>query len=211
MKREKIIDNLSFIIGVLSVIFVVLYKDNILIAGIIAGIGATLYGFLKALQEKNFGYILISVGISLITSLLVYKYKILDRADSLTLMICLSTFILMIITSIFAYFNRKKTFKKYDLNIEAEAIDLIKNPNTNKDYYQVVYSYEINNKYYSVKTPGFINSFIPKIGDKITIYVESSDHANVYFDKTKREKIYEIGLSLFLIIASFIIIIFLFI
>lgn len=211
MKKETIIDSLSFVIGVLTVLLAVAFKDNLVYAGIIAGVGASLYGLLKALRKNSYGYILMSIGIGLFLALLLYKFEMLNRSDSLTFMICVSTNLLMLITFVFDFINRKEIFRVYDLKVEAEVVDLVKNPNTNKEYYQVMCAYTINDKDYIVGSPGFINKFIPKIGDKLTLYVDSKDNENVFFDKNKKEKIYDIGLGLFLIIATLLIILFLFI
>lgn len=211
MKKETLIDNLSFVVGVLTVLLVVVLKDNLVNAFIVAGVGAFLYGLLKALKKNSYGYILMSVGIGTSLALIIYKFEILNRSDSLTFMICVSTNLLMLVTFIFDYINRKEIFKIYDLKVEAEVANLVKNPNTNKEYYQVICEYTIDDKIYTVGSPGFINKFIPKIGDKVMLYVDSKDYENVYFDKNKKEKIYDIGLGLFLILATLIILLFLFI
>lgn len=211
MKKETLIDNLSFVVGVLTVLLVVFLKDNLVNAFIVAGVGSFLYGLLKALKKNSYGYILMSVGIGTSLALIIYKFEILNRSDSLTFMICVSTNLLMLVTFIFDYINRKEIFKIYDLKVEAEVANLVKNPNTNKEYYQVICEYTIDDKIYTVGSLGFINKFIPKIGDKVMLYVDSKDYENVYFDKNKKEKIYDIGLGLFLILATLIILLFLFI
>ncbi len=211
MNKEKVLDSLSFVVGAITIVCAVILKDNIVMAGIVAGCGASIYGLLKALGKTTYGYIILSVGLGLVASLTLYKFSILDRPDALTFMICLSTFLLMLVTFIFDYLNRKAIFKLYSLKCEAEVIDLVKNPNTRKDYFQVMCSYELNEKYYTVGTPGYIGRFIPKMGDKINIYVNPLDNADVYFDKDIKEKIYETLLGLFLMLASLIIIITLFI
>lgn len=211
MKKEKILDSLSFIFGAITIVVAVILKDNIVLAGIVAGIGAFLYGLCKALNKNTYGYIFISVGIGLSLSLFLYKLDVFDRPDALTFMICSSTFLLMLVTFIFDYLNRRSIFRQYSLKISAEVIDLEKNPNTKKDYFQVICGYEVDEKYYTVGSPGYINKFIPKIGDKINIYVDPDEPVNVYFDKDIKEKIYDTLLGLFLMIASIIIIITLFV
>lgn len=93
----------------------------------------------------------------------------------------------------------------------AFVVDLVKNPNTKKEYYQPIYQFEINGEVYTVEGLTFIDKFIPKIGESIKLYVDSKNYTDVYFDKSKREKIYSMGVGLFLMIASLVILISLFI
>lgn len=211
MKKEKIIDNLAFVVGTITVLLAVALKDNLVLMGIVAGSGAIVFGILKAINKNNVGYVFLSIGSGLVLALSLYKGEVLEKPDSLTFMICASTFLLMFVTFIFDYLNRKEIFKVYKLKVEAEVIDLVLNPNTNKEYYQVIYGYEIDGKYYQVGTPGYNDKFIPKLGDQLTIYVEENDHESVYFDKDKKEKIYDTLLGLFLMVASLVIMITLFI
>lgn len=210
MNKEKIFSNLSFIIAVITIILIAFFHNNIAIIGVIGGIGGFLYGICLMINKNSTGYLFTSLGISLAASFLLYNYEKFDKGDAVTFMICESTFLLMLITLIFMYINNKELFKLYNMSVEAEVIDLVKNPNTTKEYYQVMYQYELDGKAYVVGTPGFINKSIPNIGDKKKIYVDSNDYANVYFDKTMKEKIYNIGLCSFLMIASLIIVITLF-
>lgn len=210
MNKEKIFSNLSFAIAVLTIALIAIFHSNITIIGVVAGVGGFLYGLCLMVNKNSSGYLFTSLGISLAASFLLYNCKILDKGDSVTFMICASTFLLMAITLIFMYINNKELFKIYNMDIEAEVVDLIKNPNTTKEYYQVMYQYEVDEKVYTVGTPGFINKSIPNIGDKKKLYVDSSDYANVYFDKTMKEKIYNVSLCAFFMVASLIIAITLF-
>lgn len=209
MNKEKILDSLSFVIVILTLIIMLIFKDNIIMVGIIAGVGSFLYGICNILKRNSMGCIFFSIGLSLVVTLLLYK-NVLDKGDSVTFMICLSTFLITVFTLIFMYFNDKAIFKQYDIEVEGKVVDLIKNPNTKQEYYQVVYEYELKGKVYSVATPGYIDKNIPSIGDKTKIYVDSKDIENVYFDKTKKQKVYNILLCVFLMIVSLVILINLF-
>ena len=211
MKKESILDTLAFIVAVVTIIVVVCLRSNYQYLILAGSIGASIYGLLASLNKNNYGYIFLSLGISALIAILVYMGKILDRSDAITFMITCSVFMLMIITLIFNYFNRKVNFKKYNLVVEGRVIDLVRNPNTKKDYFQPIYEFEVDGEVYNVDFPGFKNRFIPNIGDTQKIYVNSKDHKDVFFDKSKGEKISDYTVSIFLIIASLIIMITLFI
>ena len=208
--KEKLLNNLSFFIGILTVVLVVVFNSNFLLASFIGGIGAFLYGILVSLNKNNYGYLFISLGIGAFSTIILYRSGIFDKVDAITYMICVSVFVLMFITFIFSFINKKENSKLYNLEVEAIVVDLVKNKNTKKDFYQVIYEYELEEKRYTVGTPGFIEKNIPNIGDKKKIYVDSKDHSNVYFDKSLMEKMTNNAIVLSLMIVSLIIIISLF-
>lgn len=210
MNKDKVFSNLGFCVVVVTIILIAIFHNNISIIGLIGGIGGFLYGICLIVNKNSSGYLFTSLGISLACSFLLYNYKVFDRGDAVTFMICASTFLLMVITLVFMYINNKALFKMYNMQIDAEVVDLIKNPNTTKEYYQIIYQYELDGKVYSVGTPGFVNKNIPNIGDKKKVFVDSTDYANVYFDKSMKEKIYNVGLCAFFMIAALIITITLF-
>lgn len=210
MKKESILNNIGFVIAVITILLVVYLKDDIVLAGIVAGVGGFLYGFCLSLTLNNSGYIFLSIGCSLALSLIFYRFKILDKGDSFTFMICCSIFLLMLVYLIFDKIKKKKIFNKYSLVVSAEVVDLVRNPNTKREFYQPVYSYNIDGVNYVVNALGYTDKFIPKLGDKIKLYIDPNDYESVYFDNKLIDKFYNIGLCLFLMISSFIIILSLF-
>lgn len=208
--KEKLLNNLSFFIGIITVVLVVIFNNNFLLASFIGGIGAFLYGILVSINKNNYGYLFISLGIGAFSSVILYRTGVFDKVNAITYMICVSVFVLMLITFIFTFINKKENSKLYDLVVEAVVVDLVKNKNTKKDFYQVIYEYELDDKRYTVGTPGFIEKNIPNIGDKKKIYVDSNDHSNVYFDKSLKEKITNNLIVLSLMIISLVIVISLF-
>lgn len=209
--KNKIIDNLIFIIGVFTILAFCICSKDIKIAALVAGAGLTLVGSCYLLKSDNTGYLLFSIGISLFFSILFYILEIFDKFKAITFMMCLSLALFMIVTLLFSFLSNKKVLKKYSIAVEGKVIDLVKNPNTTKEYYQPIYQYEYQNKSYIVSFPGFKNIFIPKIGDKLKIFLDPEDCMNVYFDKNIFEKLYKYGLCSFLMIVSIIIIVTLFI
>jgi len=211
MKKEEILSNVSFAIAVITILICLVFRNNLVMLGIVAGIGSFLYGICITINKNTTGYLFFGIGGSLAISLLLYKFKILDKGDTFTFMICCSIFLLMLMVLVVGSIRKKKIFKIYTMSVDAEVIDLVKNTNTKKEYYKPVYSYNLDGKEYVVEALGYIDKFIPKIGDKIKLYVDPKDYMNVYFDKTMFDKITGIGLSIFLLIVSFGIIVSLFI
>jgi len=209
--KNKVIDTIRFIVGVLTIILVFIFKDSLSIVGLIAGVGVSLYGVCSFLLGDKLGCVLLSLGLSLISSLGLYKLDVLPEFEAITFFICLSMILIVILAFIFEYINDKEMKKIHSLEVEAEVIDLLKNPNTNKEFYQPLYQYEINDVVMEVGMPGFLEKNLPKLGDKLKIYVNPEDNLDVYFEKNKSEKLYMFSIGLFFLIASIVIIITLFI
>lgn len=210
MKKDSILDVLSFIVGVVTIILVVVFRNSYTTLFMIASIGALLYGVIAIINKNNYGYLFTSLGLSLLITMILYMNKIFDRFDAVTFMITGSVFVLMAITLIFDFINRKNELKKHSLAVEAIVVDLLKNPNTTKEYFQPVYEYVLDDEVFQVTLPRYINKFIPNIGDRLKIYVNPDNKDEVFFDKGKTEKLTDYGVSIFLMIASLIIMITLF-
>ena len=209
--KNKIIDSIRFTIGVVTLILVFIFKSNLSTVGLVAGVGVALYGVCSLLMGERLGYVFSGLGSSLFISIIIYKMKILPQFESITFFMCLSLSLIVIISIIFDEITDKEMKKKHSLEVESTVIDLVKNPNTNKEFYQPIYEYVIDDVVMEVGAPGYYEKRIPKLGDKLTIYVNPEDHLDVYFEKGKRDKIYNIAVGLFLLIASIVIIISLFV
>ena len=209
--KNKIIDSIRFTIGVVTLILVFIFKSNLSTVGLVAGVGVALYGVCSLLMGERLGYVFSGLGSSLFISIIIYKMKILPQFESITFFMCLSKSLIVIISIIFDEITDKEMNKKHSLEVESTVIDLVKNPNTNKEFYQPIYEYVIDDVVMEVGAPGYYEKRIPKLGDKLIIYVNPEDHLDVYFEKGKRDKIYNIAVGLFLLIASIVIIISLFV
>ncbi|MBR6821023.1 MAG: hypothetical protein IKM55_02230 [Bacilli bacterium] len=209
--KNKIIDSIRFTIGVVTLILVFIFKSNLSTVGLVAGVGVALYGVCSLLMGERLGYVFSGLGSSLFISIVIYKMKILPQFESITFFMCLSLSLIVIISIIFDEITDKEMKKKHSLEVESTVIDLVKNPNTNKEFYQPIYEYVIDDVVMEVGAPGYYEKRIPKLGDKLIIYVNPEDHLDVYFEKGKRDKIYNIAVGLFLLIASIVIIISLFV
>ncbi len=209
--KNKILDTLKFIIGVVTLILVFVFKDSLSVSGLIGGIGVSLYGLCSFLLGDKVGYILTGLGISLVSSLSIFKVGVLPEFEAVTFFICLSMILIVILAFIFEYVSDKDMKKKHSLEVEAEVIDLIKNPNTTKEFYQPLYQYVVDDVVMEVGAPGYLEKGLPKLGDKLKIYVNPKDALDVYFEKRKSDKLYMLAMGLFFLVASIIIIITLFI
>ncbi len=209
--KNKILDTLKFIIGVVTLILVFVFKDSLSVSGLIGGIGVSLYGLCSFLLGDKVGYILTGLGISLVSSLSIFKVGILPEFEAVTFFICLSMILIVILAFVFEYVSDKDMKKKHSLEVEAEVIDLIKNPNTTKEFYQPLYQYVVDDVVMEVGAPGYLEKGLPKLGDKLKIYVNPKDALDVYFEKRKSDKLYMLAMGLFFLVASIIIIVTLFI
>lgn len=208
--KKKILETLKFVIGIITLILVVIFQNNIVTVGYIGGIGVALYGICAFLYGDKIGYVLTSLGVSLVSSLSIYKFDILPKFESITFFMCLSMALIVILAFVFEYLSEKEYKKTHSLEIYAEVIDLIKNPNTKKEYYQPLFAYVVDGEELVVGLPGYIDKGIPSLGEKQRIYVNPKDATDVYFEKRKSDKLYMLAVGLFLLIASIIIIITLF-
>lgn len=208
---KKILNILSYVFTILTLVTMIVVQNNLYKVAFVVGIGTTLIGIINILNSNNYGYLVFSPGVSLFTAVLMYKYSILNKSECVTLMISMSIFILMTITLITKLLNKKKVHQIYDKIIEAHVSDLIKNPNTKKEYYQIIYEYVVGKNLYTVGTPYYVDKFIPRIGDKLNLRISSKDYSDVFFEKRLIDKIYENGLVVGLMIVTLIIIVCLFI
>ncbi len=211
MNKNTITTALIYIFTLATIILMVCFQDDLTKVAWVVGTGATIVGLLTIFRKNNYGYLIFNTGISLFLSVLLYSMNILSKSNSITFMICLSICLLMLITLIISNSNKKKISEMYDLTIEATVSDLVKNPNTKKEYYQIMYEYIIDDNSYTVGSPNFICQNIPNIGDTLKIRVSSKDPTEVYFDKKPLEELYEKSLTIGLIIITLIIIVTLFI
>lgn len=209
--KNKIVDTIRFIVGVVTVILVFVFKENFSTVGLIGGIGVLLYGICSLLIGERLGYVFSGLGVALFTSILIYKFEVLPQFESITFFMCLSLSLIIVISLIFDEVTDREAKNQHSLEVEATVVDLVKNPNINKEIYQPIYEYEVKDVVMEVGAPGYYEKKIPKLGDKLIIFVNPEDPLDVYFEKTKSDKLYSIAVGTFLLIASIVIIITLFI
>ena len=201
--KDKILEWVNFFVGVVFVLLIYFFRNNIFNVLAVASIGASIYGLISIIRAEKIGYAFCSFGISIGVALIFYHFEVLTGGKALTVALMFGISLLMLVTIIFTFVNRNTMLKKFSLPVSAEVIDLVKNPNTNKEFYQPVYAYTIDGEVYSVGALNFINKNIPSIGERITIYVDPKDHESVYFDKDKKTAIQDLVIIVVLMLVSF--------
>ena len=208
--KEKIMDWISFFVGLIFVLLIYFFREDLFKVFAVVSIGSIVYGTFSILKNERYGYPMVSFGSSIGISLILYHFGKFDKGQCLTFSLMFGIFLLMLITFIFTFVNKKLMVKHYSLIVDAKVIDLVKNPNTNQEFYQPVYSYTIDDRVYTVNALGYTKKRIPKIGDSIKLYVDPNDYESVYFDKEKFTAIQDLAILVVLMIVSLIISIFLF-
>ena len=202
MDKNKLTDNLTYIIGLITIILVVVLSKHMINSIIVGGIGAALYGVASIMKKERTGFLVLSLGVGATISALLYRVDVFDKFKAIQFMIGISVLLLMILSGVFLIIKNRDIKKKYDLIVEATVVDLETDSNTKKEYYKPVYQYEVNGQNYDVAYPTFINKHIPSIGDKVKLMVESKDPLNVYFEESINMKIYNIATIIFLLLVA---------
>mgnify|MGYP007056167223 CR=1 FL=1 len=207
MNRDKLLDNITYIIGLITIILVVVLSKHLTNSLIVGEIGASLYGVVSIIKKERTGFLVLSLGIGALISTLLYKVDLFDKFEAIQFMIGISVFLLMILSGIFMILKYMEVKKKYDLVVEAVVVDLQTDPNTKKEFYKPVYQYNVDGLSYDVSYPTFISKNIPKIGSKVSLMVESKDPMSVYFSENVTTKIYNIATIIFLLLVSIIVLV----
>ena len=210
MKKNKIIDVLIFIFGgVFALLLIAFQKQNDKLF-VVAFSGCIVFGILLLFKFNKLGLLLEGIGIGGIVSLIIYYNEILKLGNTVTFFFCLSLAIMLILSLILGIIYRISVMKKFNLIIEGEVVDLVKNPNVKKDYYMPVYKYVIDGNEYFVEDINFKHNFVPNIGQIKKLYVDPNDPLQVYFLPSKFNDIKNVFGILFLSILCIIVIISLF-
>ena len=210
MKKNKIIDVLIFIFGVVFALLLIAFQKQNDKLFIVAFLGCIVFGILLLFKFNKLGLLLEGIGIGGIVSLIIYYNEILKLGNTVTFFFCLSLAVMLILSLILGIIYRISVMKKFNLIIEGEVVDLVKNPNVKKDYYMPVYKYVIDGNEYFVEDINFKHNFVPNIGQIKKLYVDPNDPLQVYFLPSKFNDIKNVFGILFLSILCIIVIISLF-
>ena len=210
MKKNKIIDVLIFIFGVVFALLLIAFQKQNDKLFIVAFSGCIVFGILLLFKFNKLGLLLEGIGIGGIVSLIIYYKEILKLGNTVTFFFCLSLAVMLILSLILGIIYRISVMKKFNLIIEGEVVDLVKNPNVKKDYYMPVYKYVIDGNEYFVEDINFKHNFVPNIGQIKKLYVDPNDPLQVYFLPSKFNDIKNVFGILFLSILCIIVIISLF-
>lgn len=210
MKKEKILDGISVILGLALVILLVVFRkdyDALLYSASILGI---LLGICLILKKLNYGYLVVSMAGSLLLSTIFYYQKVLIFNECVTFMICSSVALLMFFTTIFDTLIKKGIKSKYSLEVMAKVIDLEQNKNVKKECYAPVYEYEVDGTIYEIVAPYYLDKNIPAIGDELMVRVDPTNAEQVYFDKSLSDELKDKFVAIVLMIVCIMIIVGLF-
>lgn len=210
MKKNKIIDVLIFIFGVVFALLLIAFQKQNDKLFIVAFSACIVFGILLLFKFNKLGLLLEGIGIGGIVSLIIYYNEILKLGNTVTFFFCLSLAVMLILSLILGIIYRINVMKKFNLIIEGEVVDLVKNPNVKKDYYMPVYKYVIDGNEYFVEDINFKHNFVPNIGQIKKLYVDPNDPLQVYFLPSKFNDIKNVFGILFLSILCIIVIISLF-
>ena len=210
MKKEKILDGITLVLGLALVILLVVFRkdyDALLYSASILGI---LLGICFIFKKYNYGYLIVSMAGSLLLSTIFYYQKVLIFNECVTFMICSSVALLMFFTTIFDSLIKKGIKAKYSLEVMAKVIDLEQNKNVKKECYAPVYEYEVDGTIYEIVAPYYLDKNIPAIGDELMVRVDPTNAEQVYFDKSISEELKEKFVAIVLMIVCIMIIVGLF-
>lgn len=183
---KKIIDNIIFVLGALLLIIAIGLKDNYQLMLSIAAVLVTIIGILLFINKSNFSPIVLPIGISLAASVILYRFTKIPLYKITILFFTVSLFLILLITMIIYHLELKQYMKTHKMIVSAKIIDLIKNPNTEKDIYYPVLSYVINGDRFEINYPfGYVKN-IPNIDDTIEININPNDYLDVYFKPSKK-------------------------
>lgn len=207
---EKILNIISYILGISLAILVLIFKNNFFLLLCILVVYLIFFGIIWIILKKQFGSIALSAGISILLAIILNKSNVLVMSDSVTFAICLSLILILGLSFLMDYMLRRRILRMYTIVTDAEVIDLIINPNSKKEMYLPVYSYKVNNELYEVSYFRFFTKNIPQIGSKKTIRINPYNYADVFFEQEKSNKFLNMCCYIFLIIVCISIIVGLF-
>ena len=207
---NKIINNMIYVLAVILGILILIFKDNLANIILIVSIFSFLIGALLIIVKNLYGYLLSGIGLSTIIGTILYRMKILELNDTITFTLSLSLIMTITMAYVIEFIKDKKNMKIHSLITEGEVIDIVRVPNVKKEVYYPIYRYEVDGELFDVDYLRIFKRKVPEIGDKKTIRVNPYDHLDVYFEQTKKDKLFIICCYLFLIIVSIYIIVGLF-
>ena len=210
MNKNDLYETIKYFLIIIFLILVVVFRENMKALICVAGVTALLVGIVFVFQKKTNGLLVLSLGISILSSFALYTFKVLNLADAIIFLLTLIVILTFMCYLLVEFVTRKKIYATYTIKSEARVIDLIKNKNTRKDYYKPLCEYEVDGKVYEALYPYFKTNFIPKIGDVKMILINPNDHNEIYFFKDKIEDIKSVVVSLFFVVAALIIMVGLF-
>ena len=207
---EKILSNIKYVLVVILMILLLVFKDNIYNCFYVITIFCILLGIIYFIEKKEQWILMELFGVDSIMSVIFYKKDVLDFASTITFFISIFLLFSMLFATIKIILSLKNVKKDYQKVVEAEVAEYIENPNSKKKYYKVLYKYKIKKEEYYVESPILLKNNLPEIGSKKTLYLNEKDILDVYFPPPKLKAVLLIGSGVVSIIICLIVVIKLF-
>ena len=185
MKKENILDILSFIIVIVGVVLFVIYKNNMTISLTIIGCVGVLFGISSIVKGEQYGVPLTAICFMLSVTMALYMTKILNRDNAVTFMIVGSFVIFLLLSAFVTYITRIICLKKYSKTVEATVVDLKKKKKKKKEFYNVIYEYSVEDNTYQIESPFIYEKKVPSIGSTIDLHLNPVDFGDAWFDWDK--------------------------
>lgn len=208
--KENIINNIISVIYLAIALVIFFLRNSFFNALFYAILLLSIVGILKIFLKDRVGFLIIFLSLSFISSMLVFKYKLLPFHKALTFLFFIFLILILSFIMIYAFIMKKKNNKIYDKKCEAIVVDLKRNPNTNKEYYKAVYNYYIDDVCYEVEDLNYKKFGIPNLGDKKILYVDSNDYSKAFFKLDFVKEIFFYLVCMIFIIVSILFVIGLF-
>lgn len=204
---KKTIDNIIYILVAILLISVVALKDKYFLMLSITAVFLVVIGILLFINKNNYAPMVFPIGLSLGISILLYRFNKFPLDKTIIFFFMVSLILIMIFTIIKYYLTLKYNIYTHKLEVKAEIVDLIKNPNLEVDFYYPVLNYKVDGERFELNYPVGFSKNIPNIGDEMTININPNDHLDVYFKPLKKTVIknYLSGVSV-LVLASLVLI-----
>ena len=208
---KKVLDWLIYIICEAFAIFVFIYKDSYSMIIMVGAIFLIVLGVLLIFNKNNYASLVLLLGVCLEISYLLYKFKVLDRSSAIVFMFIFSLFNVLLMSVIRYFTTIKKSIDLHKMELEGTIVDLAKNPNFKKEVLVPLVEYKIKSEYFEFNYIIDDPKYVPKIGDKVKIYVNPNDYYDVYLPPSKRVIIKGLASTIFIMIASLLLLIDIFI
>ena len=204
---KKVLDWLTYIMCTAFAIFVFIYKDSFNMIIMVGAIFLIVLGIILILNKNEYSLIVLILGLCLETSYLLFRYKVLDKSSAIVFMFIFSLFIILLLSIIKYFVTIKANINTHKMELDATIVDLVKNPNFNKEVYVPLLEYKVKSEYFEFNYINDNPKYVPKIGDIVKIYVNPNDYYDVYIPPSKRAIIKGLASTIFIMIASLLLLI----
>ena len=203
---KKVLDWIKFILCVAYALYIIINKDNYYGMVLFACPLVVIIGIIMAINKEDKWWLVLLIGICLSISFLLFRFNVIDLYEAVVFVLIL-TLLSVLASSLIAYFLKIKTSMNiHKMVVEAEIVDMIRNPNLEKEVYIPLLIYAVNEEEFEFN---YVPSQFEKysIGDKITAYINPNDYYDVYIPPVKKAIIKNVVGIVFIMIITIVILI----